>query len=86
VLRAGALPAPIEIVEERSIGPSLGQDSIDQGRLAGIIGLCFVVLIMILYYRFSGIMAVIALALYILFVLAGWRPWVRHSPCRASPV
>ena len=70
VLRAGALPAPIEIVEERSVGPTLGQDSIDQGTIAGIIGLSLVVLIMIGYYRLAGVMAVGALALYILFVLA----------------
>src|SRR5690606_40060424 len=71
VLRAGALPAPIEIVEERSVGPSLGQDSIERGQLAGIIGLVLVVLIMVMYYRTSGVMAVAALALYILFVLGG---------------
>ncbi|MQA92062.1 MAG: protein translocase subunit SecD [Gemmatimonas sp.] len=71
VLRAGALPAPIDIVEERSVGPSLGQDSIDSGQLAGIIGLALVVVIMIGYYRVSGAMAVVALALYVLFVMAG---------------
>jgi protein-export membrane protein SecD len=71
VLRAGALPAPIEIVEERSVGPTLGQDSIDRGRLAGMIGLSLVVLVMLLYYRVSGAMAVVALALYVFFVLAG---------------
>ncbi|HUE95316.1 MAG TPA: protein translocase subunit SecD, partial [Longimicrobiaceae bacterium] len=71
VLRAGALPAPIEIVEERSVGPSLGQDSVDQGRLAGIIGLSLVILIMMAYYRFSGVMAVLALGIYVLLVLAG---------------
>jgi protein-export membrane protein SecD len=71
VLRAGALPAPIEIVEERSVGPSLGQDSIDRGRVAGMIGLSIVVLIMLGYYRFSGAMAVVALSMYVLFVLAG---------------
>lgn len=71
VLRAGALPAPIDIVEERSVGPSLGQDSIDQGELAGMIGLALVIVIMIGYYRFSGVMAVAALTLYLLFVLAG---------------
>ncbi|MEX2583044.1 MAG: protein translocase subunit SecD [Gemmatimonadota bacterium] len=70
VLRAGALPAPIEIVEERSVGPSLGQDSIDRGRIAAIIGLVLVVLIMLGYYKVSGAMAVVALSLYVLFVLA----------------
>jgi protein-export membrane protein SecD len=71
VLRAGALPAPIGIVEERSIGPSLGQDSIERGQLAGIIGLVFVVAIMLFYYKVSGAIAVGALTLYLLFVLAG---------------
>ncbi|HET7275782.1 MAG TPA: protein translocase subunit SecD [Longimicrobiaceae bacterium] len=69
VLRAGALPVPIHIVEERTIGPSLGSDSIQQGQIAGIIGIVLVVLIMIGYYRFAGFMAVIALAFYLLFVL-----------------
>jgi protein-export membrane protein SecD len=71
VLRAGALPVPLEIVSEGSIGPSLGQDSIDRGQVAGAIGLGLVVLIMLLYYRFAGVLAVTALALYVLFVLAG---------------
>lgn len=71
VLRAGALPAPIQVVEERTIGPSLGADSIEQGRIAGIIGLVLVVVIMIGYYRLSGVMAVTALALYVLFVMGG---------------
>ncbi len=70
VLRAGALPAPIEIVEERSIGPSLGQDSIDKGIVAGAIGTAAVVLIMLVYYRVAGAMAIGALVLYTLFVLA----------------
>ncbi len=70
VLRAGALPAPIEIVEERSIGPSLGQDSIDQGMVAGVVGSIAVILIMLVYYRTAGAMAVGALGLYVLFVLA----------------
>lgn len=71
VLRAGALPAPIEIVAERSVGPSLGADSIEQGQLAGIIAILAVVLIMVLYYRFTGVMAVVALSLYVLFLLGG---------------
>lgn len=69
VLRAGALPQPIRIVEERSIGPSLGADSIRQGRNAFIIGIIGVVIIMILYYRIAGVMAVFALAAYVVFVL-----------------
>ena len=71
VLRAGALPAALRIMEERSVGASLGQDSIQQGMLAGIIGLAFVVLIMIAYYRVSGVLAVIALSIYVVLVLGG---------------
>ena len=71
VLRAGALPAPLEIMEERTVGPSLGQDSIDRGRIAGIIGMVFVVTIMMLYYRMAGVLAVMALGVYSLLVLGG---------------
>lgn len=71
VLRAGSLPAGIAIVEQRSIGPSLGQDSIDQGKIAGIVGITFVVLLMIFYYRLAGAMAVLALGFYLLLVLGG---------------
>ena len=69
VLRAGALPQPIRIVEERSIGPSLGADSIRQGRNAFILGIIGVVIIMIWYYRIAGVMAVFALGAYVIFVL-----------------
>jgi len=61
VLRAGALPAPVNILEERTVGPSLGSDSIRQGILATIIGSLLVILFMIVYYRFSGAVADIAL-------------------------
>ena len=71
VLRAGALPAPLRIIEERTIGPSLGADSIDQGRIAGIIGLILVVGIMIGYYRVAGVLAVAALIVYVIMVLGG---------------
>jgi protein-export membrane protein SecD len=71
VLRAGALPAPIEIVEERSVGPSLGADSIERGQLAGLIGITIVILIMMFYYRLSGVLAVVALSMYVLFLLGG---------------
>ncbi|TFG66310.1 MAG: protein translocase subunit SecD [Gemmatimonadales bacterium] len=69
VLRAGALPQPIKIVERRTVSPSLGQDAIDAGKLAGLIGILGVVLIMILYYRLAGVLAVVALSFYLLFVL-----------------
>ena len=71
VLRAGALPAPLTIVEERSIGPSLGADSIRDGIKAGVVGVALVILIMIGYYKMSGALAVAALTLYCLFTLAG---------------
>src|SRR5258708_13653302 len=71
VLRAGALPAPLTIVEERSIGPILGHDSIHAGIVAGAVGVLLVVLIMVIYYRVSGLIAVGALALYVAFTLGG---------------
>ena len=71
VLRAGALPAPLTIMEERTVGPSLGQDSIDRGRIAGLIGMVAVVLIMTLYYRGTGVLAVMALGVYLMLVLGG---------------
>lgn len=71
VLRAGALPAPVAIMEERTVGPSLGQDSIDQGKMAGIVGLIFVVLVMVFYYRVAGVLAIGALAVYVILVMGG---------------
>jgi preprotein translocase subunit SecD len=71
VLRAGALPAPLMIVEERTIGPSLGRDSIANGVRAAILGVTLVILIMVGYYRLSGVLAVGALVFYVLFTLAG---------------
>jgi len=71
VLRAGALPAPLTIVDETTIGPSLGADSINDGVRAGIVGVVLVILIMVGYYRLSGALAVAALTLYCLFTLAG---------------
>jgi preprotein translocase subunit SecD len=70
-LRAGALPIPLKIVERSEVGPSLGQDSIRQGITAGAVGTVLVVLIMIGYYRMAGVLAVVALALYLLFTLGG---------------
>src|SRR5215475_2717003 len=71
VLRSGALPAKVIYLEERTVGPSLGADSIRQGVLASIVGLALVVLFMLFYYRFSGVNAVIALALNLVILLAG---------------
>ncbi len=70
VLRAGALPAPVKVVEERSIGPSLGQDSIDQGMNSIIIGSILVLIFMAVYYRMFGVVANIALAFNMLLILA----------------
>ncbi len=71
VLRAGALPAPLEIVEERTVGPSLGRDSIRQGTRAGMIAGILVILVMMAYYRVAGILAVTGLAFYALFTIGG---------------
>ncbi|SVC68543.1 uncharacterized protein METZ01_LOCUS321397, partial [marine metagenome] len=71
VLRAGALPARLRILEERTVGPSLGQDSIDRGRIAGIISMIGVVVVMIGYYRMAGVLAVLALSVYVMLVLGG---------------
>lgn len=71
VLRAGALPAPLRIMEERTVGPSLGQDSIEQGRVAGLVGLALVAAIVIGYYRTAGVLAVAALGIYVLALLGG---------------
>lgn len=71
VLRAGALPQPIKIVEERSVGPSLGADSIRRGRNAFVLGILGVVLVMIWYYRLAGVLAVGALGIYVMLVLGG---------------
>ncbi|NCG32566.1 MAG: protein translocase subunit SecD, partial [Proteobacteria bacterium] len=71
VLRAGALPAKINIIEERTVGPSLGQDSIDQGKIAGIVGLVMVVVIMLSYYKMAGLLAIAALGVYVVLVLGG---------------
>ncbi len=70
VLRAGSLPAPVTIEENRTVGPSLGKDSIEQGRLALIIGSAMVILFMLFYYKSAGVVAVIALMLNVLFIMA----------------
>jgi preprotein translocase subunit SecD len=71
VLKAGSLPAPLQIVEERSVGPTLGADSIHDGLLAGVVGVGLVIIIMLFYYRFAGVLAVVALGLYVLFTFGG---------------
>ncbi len=70
-LRSGALPAKIVYLEERTVGPSLGADSIRSGVIASLAGLAFIVVFMLIYYRGSGINAVIALLLNMLLTMAG---------------
>jgi len=70
VLNAGALPVPLRVADMHIIGPTLGQDSIDSGRRAAIIAVLLVVVIMLGYYRFSGMLAVGGLVLYVLYTLA----------------
>ena len=69
-LKAGALPIPLKIVEEGQVGASLGQDAVDSGIIAGIIGSIFVVVVIVGYYRMAGVLAIGALGLYILMTLA----------------
>ncbi len=71
VLRAGALPAPLRIMEERTVGPSLGQDSVDQGRTAGLVGVAAVLVVMLLYYKVAGLLAILALGVYLALVMGG---------------
>src|SRR6185436_5204092 len=70
VLRSGALPAPIEYLEERTVGPSLGADSIRAGVNASLVGLGLVVFFMLIYYRGSGVNAVVALVLNMIVMMA----------------
>ncbi len=71
VLRAGSLPAPVTVLEERSVGPSLGQESIDSGIRAALVGAGLVVLFMAIYYGMSGIIADLMLCFTMLIVMAG---------------
>ena len=70
LLRAGALAAPMEIVEERTVGPSLGQDNIDQGFLSVIVGFVLVLVIMVWRYKFFGMVANVALTLNLVIIIA----------------
>ncbi|MBK7498695.1 MAG: protein translocase subunit SecD [Ignavibacteriales bacterium] len=69
VLKAGALPAPVDVIEERIVGPSLGQDSISSGFSSAMIGYILVGLFMIIYYRQAGTISALTLVLVILFIL-----------------
>jgi protein-export membrane protein SecD len=70
VLRSGALPAPVEILENRTVGASLGEESIQKGKFSGIVGALLVVFFMLIYYRWSGFLANIALVVNLLMLLA----------------
>jgi preprotein translocase subunit SecD len=69
-LKAGALAVPLEVIQSRTVGPTLGQDSLQKSILAGVIGLSVVALFMILYYRVPGLISVIALLIYTAVVFA----------------
>lgn len=69
LLRSGALPVKVDVVEKRTVGPTLGQDSLDRSIKAGIIGLALIVAFMVLYYRVPGFIANIALLIYAIIVL-----------------
>lgn len=69
VLRAGALPAPLSIIEERTVGPSLGEDSINKGLYSSLLALCIVAIFMLFYYHFAGAVADMALLFNMLFVM-----------------
>ena len=71
VLRVGALPAPVEVIQNLSVGASLGQDSINKGLMSGLFGTVMVLLFMMIYYRLSGVIANCALLLNILFLFCG---------------
>jgi preprotein translocase subunit SecD len=70
VLRAGALPAPVKVVQNVTVGPSLGEDSIGKGLFAGLVGVMLVVVFMTIYYRISGLVANLGMVLNILFLMA----------------
>ena len=70
VLRAGALPAPVNIIQQTSVGPSLGEDSIREGVVSSLAAFALTIIFMIVYYRTGGTMADVALLLNLLFTLA----------------
>lgn len=72
-LKAGALSVPLTVVQSRTVGPTLGQDSIDKSLLAGVVGLGIVGLFMILYYRLPGVLSVVALVIYTLLTFAVFK-------------
>ena len=69
VLRSGALPVPVSVEQEKTVGPSLGKDSIDSGKLSMIVGGALVIVFMVIFYKLQGVVADIALALNMLFIM-----------------
>jgi len=69
VLRAGSLPAPVQIIQNVTVGPSLGQDSISKGLLAGLVGVALVVIFMAMYYKMSGLVANFGMVLNIIYLM-----------------
>ena len=70
LLRAGALPAPLEVIEERSVGPGLGKDSVESGKLSAVIGFIFVIIFMFITYGVFGLMANFALIINIFLIIS----------------
>ena len=81
-LRYGSLPIPLKIVETRTVGPTLGQDSLQKSLTAGIIGFIVVVLFMALYYRLPGVVADVAIVIYALIAFAIFRYLPITLPCQ----
>ena len=69
VLRAGSLPAPVKIIQNVTVGPSLGQDSINKGLIAGLVGVALVVIFMVVYYKLSGLVANMGMVLNIIYLM-----------------
>jgi len=74
-LNSGALPVPISLLSQQTIAPSLGQASVDKSLLAGLFGLVLVAVFMVVYYRLPGVLAVVALGIYLLITLAIFKLW-----------
>ena len=74
-LNAGALPVPIELISQKTVGASLGQESVANSLQAGLIGLILVAIFMIIYYRLPGLLAVVSLGIYGVLVLAVFKIW-----------
>ena len=79
LLRSGALPVQVKVLEVRTVGPTLGQDSKDKSVMAFAVGIAAIVLFMILLYRLSGFVATMALLVYVMILLLILSPWVLNA-------